>query len=154
MLKRFFLVLFAPLAFLFGCKTTQFTKNNLPDKQIRVGGGGGFTGHVTEYIFLENGQVFKHYPLREDMTEIEKLKKKVATELFIRVDSMQLDTIKHSHPGNMYYYVQIKKDQLDHKITWGNGTYPVIDTVQNLAKELLDIVGDEEVRLPMRLTEE
>jgi len=127
MLKRFFLVLFAPLAFLFGCKTTQFTKNNLPDKQIRVGGGGGFTGHVTEYI---------------------------ATELFIRVDSMQLDTIKHSYPGNMYYYVQIKKDQLDHKITWGNGTYPVIDTVQNLAKELLDIVGDEEVRLPMRLTEE
>jgi len=106
MLKRIFLLIFAPLTFLFGCKTTQFTKNNLPDKQIRVGGGGGFTGHITEYIFLENGQVFKHYPLRQDTTEITKLKKKVATALFAKIDSLQLDSIEHNHPGNMYYYVQ------------------------------------------------
>ena len=154
MFKKIFLFLSGFLAMVFGCKTNQYTIDNFPPQQIRFGGGGGFTGHVTEYILLENGQVFKHYPLREDTTEIKALKKKEAQALFEKADSLQILTLKHHYPGNMYYYINHQTAEANNTITWGLPDHPISDTLYQYMKLLLEKVEDDEVRLPMQIMEE
>ena len=50
---------FPAAAFLFfACKQTRYAADNLPDRQLRWGSGGGYVGKETTYTLLDNGQIF------------------------------------------------------------------------------------------------
>ncbi|MDB2607065.1 hypothetical protein N9Y48_04745 [Zobellia sp.] len=71
-------LLFYGLLFLtlLGCKSQQYTPDELPDKQLVFGYGGGMAGTVNTYILLENGQLFHTNSLTQETEELEPLSKK------------------------------------------------------------------------------
>ena len=102
----------------FACKTTKYTVDELPDKQLYFGNGGGFTGAVNEYMLLDNGQVFKHDS--GDYTELPKAKKKKAAALFKTYYDLKLDSLQFRRPGNMYFYLRMKDQDQEYFTSWGN----------------------------------
>lgn len=114
----------------FSCKSTQYTPKDFPDAQIIFGSGGGFTGAVTEYTLLENGQLFKGNSLRDEFVSLKKIKKDVVKQMFKNYDFLNIGAETINDPGNLYYFIQFKdKDKQERKITW-NDQSAVSDNVK------------------------
>ncbi len=128
--------------FFVACKSQRYSADKLPDQQVLFGSGGGFTGEVTEYILLDNGQLFKKSSLKNTMTEMGQIKQKEAKQLMKEVEKLNLEKTKVSEPGNMYYFVCIKNGDTEHKTTWGSATYEIDSTVQSLHKKLMTAAKD------------
>jgi len=109
--------LFILSIFCFGCKT--YTIDQLPEKQVVFGKGGGITGAVDRFILLENGQLFKQNSLLKDTITLPKVKRRVARNYFTQVENLQLDSIQINQPGNRYYYLGYKDAAGHQKATWG-----------------------------------
>lgn len=133
------LFILAMSSWLLSCKSQHYTKENLPDVQLIFGDGGGFTGATTEFMLLENGQLFKKYSLDQSTTEVGKIKKKEAKELFAEAEAMQFETMDINHPGNMYYFLGLKTETDEHRCTWGAQDYEVSDTLQQFRQKLLHL---------------
>lgn len=101
------------------CKTTKYTPDKLPIRQIVFGDGGGFAGIETSYTLLENGQIFKQVGVEGPMQGLKSIKPKEAKALFDKVNSLQLFKLDMDKPGNMYYYLRQVTDHLDSRVTWG-----------------------------------
>lgn len=111
--------------FLIGCKT--YTPENLPDRHLHFGKGGGFTGMTTEYMLLPNGQLF----IREgragsgEWKALEQVEKATATALYRTWENNELFKETVQQPGNLYYFITMKKDSLEYRQSWGaNGYQP------------------------------
>lgn len=142
MKSNFPIYLFLIIGFFFiACKSQRYSADKLPDQQLLFGSGGGFTGDVTEYILLDNGQLFKKSSLKNTMTEMGQIKQKEAKQLMKEVEQLNLEKIKVSESGNMYYFVCMKNGDTEHKTTWGSATYEVDSTVQALHKKLMKAAG-------------
>ena len=107
--------------FLFSCNSAKYTTpTGYPDNTISFGSGGGFTGFVTEYTILDNGQVFKKMSNESEYTVLEKLKKNQVTQLFESAKTLDLESIKFSHTGNMNSFVKVKTAAASYEINWGS----------------------------------
>ncbi len=111
-------IVFLVLTTVWACNTTKYSVDDLPDKQFYFGNGGGFTGAVNEYMLLENGQLFKHDA--GDYTELPKVKKKKAAQLFKTYYDLKLDEFHFRRPGNMYYFLRMKDKDSEYYTSWGN----------------------------------
>jgi hypothetical protein len=106
-MKKNYLLLFALIPFsLFSCKTETYTTSNLPEVQLRFGNGGGFVGAYTEYILLENGQLFKRSELDGPLEELPKVKKGKAKKLFKQLEEEDFLSMDRNAPGNMYRFME------------------------------------------------
>lgn len=131
---------FALLTLLFAaCKTTKYTPEKFPVRQIVFGDGGGFTGIETSYTLLENGQLFKQVGVEGAYTELKAIKGKQAKELFDKVNSLQLFKLDIDKPGNMYYFLRQVTDHLDSRVTWGAGDYMPPQGLVSVYRELKGI---------------
>ncbi len=131
-MKYFNLILVLCLSLvLSNCKTTKYTPENFPVNQIIFGDGGGFSGIITEYLLLENGQIFHKTSTKEGYSEMESIKKKEAEVFFEQLNELRLHKLDINHPGNLYYFLRFTNEELDHTITWGTGDY-------NLRKDIMD----------------
>lgn len=141
MKTNFRISLFSLLAFslLASCKSQQYTAENLPEQQLLFGEGGGFTGAVTEYILLENGQIFKNYSLNDSTIELGHVKKRTAKDMMKKIQAMQLDTMDVKQPGNMYYFLSYKTSNKEHRVTWGAPAYQVDPQIEAFYKELMQM---------------
>ena len=101
------------------CKTTTYTTDNLPTRQLYFGSGGGFTGAVSEYLVLDNGQVFKH-PSANVYNEMKKTSAKKAAALYTQYDEGKIGDIRFNRPGNMYYFIRMVDGDSEHYISWGD----------------------------------
>lgn len=135
----FFLMLGVSLCF-FNCKSTKYTPEAFPETQIIFGDGGGFSGVVTEYILLENGQFFKKSSLKSGHEELKSLKKKEAQKIYERLENLRLHKFDINHPGNLYYFLRITNEELDHTITWGAGDYNLREEIMDFYKTLRGLV--------------
>jgi len=105
----------------FSCKSTKYTPTDFPDSQITFGSGGGFTGAVTDYTLLENGQLFKRSSLKNEFLALHKVKKDVVKQMFKNYEFLNIGQETINEPGNLYYFIQYKdKDKKEHKITWND----------------------------------
>ena len=138
---NFFFILSLPLL-LTNCKTTKYTPESFPEVQIIFGDGGGFSGVVTEYILLENGQFFKKSSLKEKYEELEPLKKNEAKEIYERLAGLRLHKFDINHPGNLYYFLRFTNEELDHTITWGAGDYNLREDIMSFYKDLRALLKD------------
>ena len=145
-MKRFyfFTILCLPLLFS-NCKTTKYTPEAFPEKQIIFGDGGGFSGVVTQFILLENGQFFKKTSLKEGHEELEPLKKKQAKEIYERLANLRLHKFDINHPGNLYYFLRTTDEELDHTITWGAGDYNLREDIMSFYKDLRALLKDRKL---------
>ncbi len=118
------------------CKTTKYTPDNLPAKQVIFGDGGGFTGIQASYILLENGQIFQQVGVNGSISELKSIKPKKAKNLFDKVNALQLSSLNIEKPGNMYNFLRQVTDQLDVRATWGASDYMPPETLVSVYKEL------------------
>lgn len=132
------------LATLPACKTTKYTPDKLPIRQIVFGDGGGFAGIETTYTLLENGQIFKQVGINGSFTELKPIKPKAAKVLFDKVNSLQLFKLDIDKPGNLYYFLRQVTDHLDSRVNWGAGDYMPPQGLVSVYKELKDLVRDRE----------
>lgn len=126
---------------IFSCKTTRYTADNLPPKQIVFGKGGGITGAITSYILLENGQVFLSEGLNDPkVTEYRKIGKRKARKLFEQCDSLMQDAPVVQSPGNVYHFMEFKGEAESGKMIWGNPDYQCPAAVEGMYKDLREKV--------------
>jgi len=131
---------FPAAAFLFfACKQTQYTADNLPDRQLRWGSGGGYVGKETTYTLLDNGQVF----MRETgskLAETTAAKPKKAKAMYEMMESLGLLKIDFQHPGNTYNFIEVLSGDSVKRISWGEKDHPVDPNIQDLYRQLNELV--------------
>lgn len=120
----------------FGCKSQQYTFEELPENQLVFGSGGGITGASDTYILLENGQLFHTNSLIKDSVELESLTKEEAKMCFKKLDSLSLSEMEFDHPGNRYYFLEEVKGDTAHKIVWGSNGNKISEDCVNFYNEL------------------
>ncbi len=105
-------------------------------QQLVFGNGGGFTGKVTQYTLYANGKLFLDDPLTNQSKQVNSLSKKETAELFKEVQQLNLSALHFSHPGNLYYFIQLKDQETKQEITWGDAEHPVPSSVQQVYDKL------------------
>jgi len=127
------------------CKGTQYTPANLPEQQLAFGDGGGFAGAYTEYLLLENGQLFVQKGLSGERMEIPSTKKRTAKAMFKQATVLLTDSTAFNYPGNVYYFLQRKDTGLDVRLTWGAPGHEVNEQVKALYEQLVKLPTSEPV---------
>ena len=118
-MNRFSLFFPILLCLIVGCKSTKYTAKDLPQNQVLIGNGGGFSGIQTEYILLENGQLFERSSMRDSLVELKGVSKKAAQKIFEQIRTLGMDTMNYNQPGNLYKYLSYSTPFKDYRITWG-----------------------------------
>jgi len=121
------------------CKGPKYTSANLPEKQLAFGEGGGFAGAYTEYLLLENGQLFVQKGLGSERVEIPATKKSTAKAMFKQATTLLADSTAFNYPGNIYYFLQRKDTGVDIRLTWGAPGYEVNGEVKALYEQLVKL---------------
>jgi hypothetical protein len=120
-----FVVLFVFLITVFysSCKTAPYSSDNLPEnlpeKQLYFGSGGGFTGMITEYLLMDNGQLFKR-PSEDIFEEMKKVKKKTAEALYLQYKEAGFDDLIFNQPGNIYYFIRMVDGENENYFSWSD----------------------------------
>ena len=125
------------------CHHPKYTATQLPDEVLRFGNGGGFTGAVTEYILLENGQLFKNASKAPEPMELACVGRKKGHKLFEAAESLGLLDVDFSYPGNMYYFVEFQDDGKQRRVTWGDREHPVDPKIKDFYDQLSALVADQ-----------
>ncbi len=121
---RFFLFL-ALLFFLASCSTTRYTNPaEYPNARINFGSGGGFSGMVTEYVLLDNGQLLKKMMQADSFEMVTTVDKNQTTQLFENYKFLNIGNLQYNQPGNMYSFIHFHHENTEHKIIWPGNQYP------------------------------
>ncbi len=141
-MKHQYFILLALLPFsLFSCKTEKYSASNLPEIRLSFGNGGGFAGAYTEYILLENGQIFKQEGIRGSMEEFGKIKKSKAKKIFQQLEEAEFPTLKRDAPGNMYRFMSCQTSTSSNKVTWGSHEkVDLDDKLDSLYQECMKLI--------------
>lgn len=122
------------------CKSKQYTASELPPNQLRFGNGGGFSGFVTEYTLLDNGQMFVKKSPADTLAAYKNVKTKQAKALYQQLANLKIETLDFNHPGNMYYYIESQQKDSLYRVTWGSMDQPVRKDVNQLYQNLMELV--------------
>lgn len=126
------------------CQT--YKVNELPDKQLIWGSGGGFTGVVNQYILLENGQLFFVDGLKNTTSPCTKQSKKSAEAFFATCDSMGIADMKMHQPGNLYYFITHKSAKSENTLTWGAMDAEVDEQLKALYNDLQEVAESSKIK--------
>lgn len=124
------------LGLFFSCNNKVYTLSELPDKQIIFGSGGGFTGAYTQYLLLENGQLFFTTNHGKTYDVIENMNKKTAKDFFKEVETLMKSKKIKNQPGNMTYFVHYKTGETTTKIIWGQNGPQIDDDIDSFYNAL------------------
>ena len=104
------------------CKTGDYSPDNYEGEMICFGEGGGFTGKITSYCLMEDGQLFRENALSKEnkFTFEKRIADQNVEQLFNVYELLKFDTIYLNKPGNKYFFVEKRHDLRTHKITWGD----------------------------------
>jgi hypothetical protein len=137
-MKNAFLISSVACLFFWSCKPKDYMIDNLPNRQITFGEGGGFTGKYTNWMLLDSGQIFEKSGIGAEYVEIGKLKYSQAKKFYKRANAVSLDKMKKNRPGNYNYEFILQRDSVDYKATWSNEA-DVDTSILNLYRELKNI---------------
>jgi len=126
------------LIILFSCQSQQFTIENLPQRQLVFGKGGGMVGSVDAYILLENGQLFHTNSLTKKSEELVQVGKAKTKELFDQLEALKLGNMDFNHPGNIYYFIEDVGEDGNKKVVWGSNDYKVDPLCKTLYNNLVE----------------
>lgn len=118
-ISSFGIILSMAVCCFLSCKTTTYTSDNLPEKQLFFGSGGGFTGMVNEYLMLENGQMFK-VPSPGIYEDMDKVKRKKAEAIYQDYKTLGFEDLIFNQPGNVYYFIRMVDGETENYISWSD----------------------------------
>ena len=136
------------LLLIMACKTPTYTLDTLPEEQLRFGSGGGFAGTSTEHLLLANGQYFKKPQGSRQLGYITRIDPALAKRYLQRAGALGLNAMDFNHPGNMYYYLDLRGGATAGKITWGDINHEPPAAAKALYKELLATVSPLQREMP------
>ncbi len=137
------LIFLAALSALISCRSTKYTPENFPKEQLHFGSGGGFTGQTTTVVLLKNGQIFQQNLTGGAFSELPKIKKKEAKAFHTAANDLDLGAMKFNHPGNIYQFLELKKDSSAARAVWGDENFPPNQKVKDLFIALNGLVKPE-----------
>jgi hypothetical protein len=124
---------------LLSCKAKKLAAEKMPTNRIEFGHGGGFTGAVTTYVLLDNGRIYLDNPDKKEYNPLRKISKNDATELYQECEKVM--TLKTDSPGNLYYFVTLKKDSINSKrLIYGDPSIAPPAELEALYKKLVGLV--------------
>ena len=142
---KYFISFILIYCFLIACSTSKYSANELPEKQLTFGKGGGFAGVSDEFILLENGQLFLKSSLTDSIEVLPNIKKKKAKELFEAAAKLSMDTLDFNHPGNMYYFVKYREqEEAKNGITWGDMNHAPPAAIKEFYQRLMNLSTQKE----------
>lgn len=119
---RFVLIMFCLVLMLISCKSTKdVTTQQSSEETIVFGNGGGFSGRVTHYTLNSKGDFFKGINKEAKLYTYPKLEKGLVEQIFDNYDNLKLSEIEFNETGNLYKFLNVKKDGREHKLMWGDG---------------------------------
>lgn len=107
---------------------------------ISFGSGGGFTGAVIKYQIYPNGKIIEIKALENNTHQVKKIKKKELKTINSMVNKLSSEHCEFSHPGNLYYFIELVKEQKMIHISWGDPAYPESVEVRELYEYLVNLV--------------
>lgn len=128
----------------FSCNRPTYSLQSPAADHIVFGSGGGFTGAVTAYYILPDGQLFKVDGLQKDTTVLEPLKRKHTKKIFKVIQGLNLGKLAINEPGNLYYFIRQSTTDSLQEATWGAAGYTPPAEVIDFYQELMNIVTDPE----------
>ena len=134
-MKNAFFVSSLACLFFWSCKPKDYMIDNLPNRQITFGEGGGFTGKYTTWMLLDSGQIFQKSGIGAEFSEIGKLKYSQAKKFYKRADAISVDMMKENKAGNYNYELILQRDSVDYRAGWANEA-SVDTSILNLYKDL------------------
>ena len=122
---RLFLSLLLFLFLFAACGTTRYTNpTEYPNARINFGNGGGFSGMVTEYVLLDNGQLLKKLTQADSFEIVTTIEKNQTTQLFENYKFLNIGNLQYNQPGNMYRFIRFNHQDTEHQIMWSGTQYP------------------------------
>lgn len=123
-LSRLFFNIFLVI-FITSCSTTRYTNPvDYPDAVISFGNGGGFSGLVTEYSLLDNGQLLKKMATQDSFEIVKTIDKKLVKQIFNNYAFLKINEIDYQQPGNRYHFIKYKHHDQRQEIIWADGQVP------------------------------
>jgi len=123
------------------CSTPKYTNPvDFPEERITFGSGGGIAGFVTEYVLLKNGQLFMKKTTDEQYQALDRVDKDQVEQIFKNYEFLNIGSVQHDHPSNMYRFIQFDQKDAQHKITWGDANMPVeknVDLLYGILNQLI-----------------
>lgn len=117
------------IVFCLGCKTQQVFPDKFDGFQIRFGQGGGFTGLKTEYAILDNGHYFKQSAGKDTFEYVNRFGQQFVDQMIKNVDFLKLDKLEMNHPGDFYFFIELKEGLDSKRLVWGKSD---IETAESL----------------------
>ncbi len=107
------------------------------EKSVTIGSGGGIVGTATVYKITPDGKVLKGKGIGEiKYTECAKLKKARASKYIQSAFEQTQSTPEFNHPGNLYFFIGYAENTFERKVTWGDSSNSVPDSIQKLYQEI------------------
>ena len=119
-MKHLFIILLVSSIVFLGCSSQEkLAKYN--DVEISFGNGGGFTGQEITYSLTSDGVLMMTDKLKNETTEITKLKANKTLNLFDQLTEINIAGLDFNQPGNMYYFIKETNKSGTQKVVWGDG---------------------------------
>jgi hypothetical protein len=117
------------------------TPETYTGRQLSFGNGGGFNGAASSYVLLDNGLLFSvtfdKQTHKDTYTSLKKLSPAITRQLFSKAEELHLSQAAFSHPGNLYYFIDLKANSASHRITWGDPRHQVPNEAETLYHQLM-----------------
>jgi len=105
---------------------------------LTFGTSGGFAGTTSENYFFENGQ-FMHHTSRPNNTITHKnIDQQIIDQVFSNFYTLGFDKLDINDPGNLNYYIKMKKGDDEKTLLWGGNNIEtprlLLDYFKNLSQ--------------------
>lgn len=138
------------------CKSKYNTPYDYKGDKITFGSGGGFSGKITEYTLLSNGDFYRGTGSEGFVDQLPHDMKDRAKQFFRSYDTMHFDTLNIDETGNMTHYIVMDRDDKEpHRIQWADYVEAAPQSLRIFHKNLFAFAKsvnevNKEVSLPVK----
>ncbi|MEO0469007.1 MAG: hypothetical protein AAF206_05260 [Bacteroidota bacterium] len=117
----------------FSCKSQEYVAER---PQIQFGTGGGFTGWVTTYYLMDNGQLYVKKHESETYESVKKVDKATVKKVFAFVAEHKLGQKNFRQPDNMYQFITFQLEENAEegpvRVVWSEGNKLIDQNMKDL----------------------
>ena len=107
---------------------------------ITFGSGGGSTNAITKYQITTNRELFEMKTLEKTTREIKRISKAELKSIYKMIDKLSKEQLKFSHPGNLYYFIELEKSKEKINIAWGDPSFAEPVEIRELYEYLNNLI--------------
>jgi len=124
---------------LVSCKTKDYTPYDYDGEIIVFGTGGGFSGKVSQYTLMSNGQFYKGTHKEGNVYELPRLEKRKVEQLFASYHNLGFDDVSLNESGNLYRFFTLHHGDKKHKIMYGDNGDSVAEEIKIYYRNLMSL---------------